>query len=149
MKTLKLSIVLFTFLLSNNVLAQKLRESEIPAIVIKNFQSKYPNAIVDEWEWKAAKSAYEVEFTMKNNEYKSYFNKAGEWLITKREIDKKEIPKAVLRSLLKTEYANWKIDDIEEQSTPEYRKIYEIKLETANRKVLLYFLPNGTKIENR
>lgn len=150
MKPITLFIFLLTALISQNTFSQELKESEVPKVVRDSFRAKYPDVYVYEWEWKKKKRVFEAEFMIEGEEYEAYFTRDGVWIKTERDIKGFEVPQNVWDSLDKTEYAHWKIDDIEEHSTPKYKLIYEIEVKTKRpykRKVYLYFLPNGKLVD--
>jgi uncharacterized protein YxeA len=144
-------IIVFIFTVLNlsmtNVYAQP--NSNIPEEVTSSFKEKYPNTFVYEWKWKKKKQLYKAEFFLRGVKYKAYFQADGRWVQTYREVKKADVPQAILDHLFASEYANWKIDDIEEQQTPDFDLIYEIELKMKNpkRKVYLRYLPNGKLVE--
>lgn len=147
MKKLVLTLIFLIPFVYYNANAQELKENEVPKIIVENFKKKYPNVFVHEWELKKKTMVYEAEFIMKGKSYEAQYTKNGEWIKTERDINKYEIPEPVWDSLNKSQYAKWKIDDLEELSTPKHEIIYKIKVEQRSSKVLLYYLPDGTQVE--
>ncbi len=147
MKLFCLTLIVLVITFWNSAFAQELKENEVPKIVVENFKKKYPDVYVYEWEWKKKKMVYEAEFIMKGKRYEAHYTKDGQWIKTEREVQKSEIPQAVWDNFNKTQFANWKIDDQEEHSTPKYELVYEIKVKNNKSKVFLYFLPDGKQVE--
>lgn len=147
MKKLVLTLIFLIPFVYYNANAQELKENEVPKIIVENFKKKYPNVFVHEWELKKKTMVYEAEFIMKGKSYEAHYNNNGDWIKTERDVNKSEIPEAVWDSLNKTQYANWKIDDQEQLSTPKYEIIYKIKVKRGNEKLLLHFLPDGKQID--
>lgn len=147
MEHIKQLFLILMALISLSAFGQELKESEVPKEVRECFRAKYPDVYVYEWEWKRKKMIYEAEFIMKGSKYEATFTKEGEWIKTERDIKKADLPQKVWDGLSQTEYAAWKVDDIEEHSTPKYELVYEIEVKSKKRKVLLYFLPNGKLVE--
>lgn len=147
MKLLRFIFIVLGFAFCGNSYAQDLKESEVPKIVVGNFKKKYPDAYVYEWEWKKKKFVYEAEFILKSKRYEAHYTKDGQWVKTEREVKKNEIPQAVWDSLKKSKYADWKIEDQEEHSTPQNELFYEIKIKNNKSKIFLNFLPNGELID--
>jgi len=127
--------------------AQDLKESEVPEIVRDRFKEKHPNVYVYEWEWKKKKMVYKAAFIIKGSKYEGYFTKEGVWIKTKRDLKTEDIPQKIRDGLSETAYAAWKIDDVEEHSTPRYELVYQIEVKSNKQKVLLYFAPDGKLVE--
>jgi hypothetical protein len=147
MNHLKRFITFIIVLLSINAFGQNLEENQVPKIIKDSFKQKYPDAYVYEWEYKRQHKIYEAEFIAKGNKYESYFTHEGVWVKTERDIKKEELPQNIWEALTKTEYAHWKVDDIEEHNTPEHGILYELELKDSKKKVYLYFLPDGSIID--
>lgn len=159
MKYLSGIIIILLTILSLNSFGQNLSESELPQGVVKNFKAKYPDVYVYEWKWKKKKLVFEAEYIMKGSKYETQYTADGQWVKTERDIKKEELPQAVWKTFSETEYVRWKIDDIEEHSTPKYDLIYEIEVKLKEKsyyegykvkkkqKAYLYFLPNGKLVE--
>ncbi|MCC6253148.1 MAG: PepSY-like domain-containing protein [Bacteroidia bacterium] len=127
---------------------QSVKENQVPLEVRNSFKDKYPNVYVYEWEWVKKKNYYEAEFIMRGNEYDAYFNPDGTWVFTKREIKNSNLPEPIKLTINNSEYAHWKIDDIDEYSSPQYDTLYRVELKQQKQKVKLYFLPDGKKVGN-
>lgn len=143
------TLVVFFFLSWMGLSAQHTKEGPVPKAVIATFNEKYPDTYVYEWEWKKKEGLYEAEFFLKGIKYEAYFTPEGQWQLTERDISRDLVPEAVMDSLFSSEYANWKIDDIEEHSTPEHPLFYEIevKMKGPKREVYLYYLPDGALLK--
>ena len=147
MKTIAyLLLALFLFEGSLNAYSQDLKESEVPTAVTATFKKLHPDTYVHEWEYSRKNQQYEAEFILKGTRYEAYFTRDGQWLRTERDIMKADLPQEVLAGLAKTEYAAWKIDDVEEHQSPEHALFYEIEVEQGKQEVYLYFLPDGKLI---
>jgi Protein of unknown function (DUF2874). len=70
------------------------------------------------------------------------FTLAGKWVSTKTEVRERDLPQVVLIALISSEYASWKIDDIDHYDTPtgEY---YQFELESGNQEIYLKIDLNG------
>lgn len=139
-----ISIVFFLFI-GSNATAQHTKYGPVPQAVIDAFNKKYPDTYVYEWEWEKKDKLYEAEFFLRGVKYEALFSPDGQWVHTERDVSRDMVPKAVMESLFSSEYANWKIDDIEEHSTPDHPVLYEIevKMKGPKREVYLYYLPDG------
>lgn len=126
---------------------QEVKEKDVPATVKKSFQSIYSNSYVYEWEWKKKEKLYEAEFMDNGNKCEAYFNQAGEWIETTIGIKRDQLPQAIVDNISKSEYKDFKIDDVEEINTSQYKVLYKVEVEKGKRELYLYFLPDGKLIE--
>lgn len=138
-----LSVVFFQL----NGFSQEMKEHEVPKIVRDGVKKKYPQVYIYEWEWKKKRNVYQVEFIIKGYEYEADFTTEGVWVKTERDLSRNDIPAAVWESFNKTQYASWKIDDLEEHNTPKYKSVFAFEVKSNKTKVLLYFLPSGELVE--
>lgn len=141
-----LFLTLSLFVGSVNAYSQDLKESEVPPAVRATFKKLHPDTYVHEWDYSRKKQQYDAEFISKGIKYEAYFKRDGPWIRTERDITKADLPQAVLASVAKTQYAAWKIDDVEEHQSPEHSLFYEIEVEQGKQEVYLYFLPDGKLI---
>ena len=119
---------------------------DIPEKIQSHFKATYPAAVVEDWD-KERDGSYEVEFSINGVEWEAYYSAAHEWLRTERDVKRSDVPQAVLHAIAKTDYASWKIDDIEEHHTPEHKSVYEIEVEKTGNKAYVYLLPDGTTVK--
>ena len=139
-----ISIIFWTWIPCS---AQEKSKAEIFTVVKNNFEKMYPGAEIKEWELEE-NNIYEVEFTFNGLKYEAEYTQDGTWLFTERDIETNEIPAPVLQSLKASEWASWKIDEVEELSAPRQEKYYEIELNQNGQEVYLYYNPDGTLIEH-
>jgi hypothetical protein len=118
------------------------QKQNIPQKVLNHFKAKYPSAQVHDWD-KERDGSYEVEFTLNGKEWEAYYTADGSWTRTERDASRNEVPKAVWDGLAKTQYAQWKVDDIEEHQTPQHASVYEIEVKNSGQKASVYLLPDG------
>src|SRR5690606_9033620 len=113
----------------------------IPDAVVSHFRTSYPAAQKTDWDKES--NGYEVEFRLNGIKWEAYYDLNGNWLKTERDVKRREVPNAVWTSLAKSPYAGWKVDDIEEHQTPDYKTVYEIEVKGKGRKAYVYILPDG------
>ncbi|MFD2920136.1 PepSY-like domain-containing protein [Terrimonas rubra] len=143
---------LFTLLLSIflagvhfTVTAQTVKESKVPAAVKESFKKQHPDMYVYEWEFKKKKQLYEAEFLHKGAKHEAHFTPDGKWLLTKRDIKRKDLPAKILQAIAGSQYSHWEIDDAEEQQTPS-GLVYKVEVEQGKQELYLYITAEG-KIE--
>lgn len=122
------------------------QQPNIPQSVSDHFKTKYPSAQVHDWD-KERDGSYEVEFTLDGKEWEAYYTADGSWTRTERDALRNEVPKAVWDRLAKTQYSNWKVDDIEEHQTPQQASVYEIEVKNSGQKAYVYILPDGKLVQ--
>ncbi len=127
--------------------AQELNESNVAGAVVNAFKSKYPNIYVYEWEWKRKLALYEAEFRLNGRKAEAFYTADGKWVKTKIELEDEELPAVIAENIHKGSYAGWEIDDVNELSTPENARFYEVELKSGKRKVYQYFTPDGQQLQ--
>lgn len=142
-KIITLAIALTTGGFFISVSAQ---QTNVPEKIQNHFKATYPAAQAEDWDHERDGS-YEVEFTVDGIEWEAYYAINNEWLRTERDVKRSEVPQAVLDGLAKSEYAAWKVDDIEEHQNSKYKSFYEIELKNNGSKVYVSILPDGTLIK--
>lgn len=138
-----LSFTFFAFVANS---FSQLSANNVPEEVKKSFAKKYPNMYVYEWEFKKKTGEYEAEFIQNGLKYEALYTPVGKWVKTARELKKEDLPQVVWEAIAKSDYAGWKVDDIEEVSSPGHSLFYEIEMKLQKQKVYLYFLADGTAI---
>jgi hypothetical protein len=122
------------------------QNKNIPDAVSNHFKSTYPNAQDTDWD-RENDSTYSVEFKSDGKKWEAYYAADNSWIRTERDVSKNDVPQAVWDALSKSEYAAWKIDDIEEHQTPQHPSVYEVEVEKDGQEVYLNFLPDGTMVK--
>lgn len=121
-----------------------------PTEVTQAFSAMYPSATVEEWE---IKSLYYVA-DFRNNGYKAeaWFTSTGEWLMTETFIVYNALPNAVKAAFQESEYADWKVDDVDMIERNGLETVYVIEVEKSEQDLDLYFSADGvlvrTKVED-
>jgi len=102
-------VVLLLFLAILQVQAQKLKSENVPAS-IRDALSK--NYAVTNADWEMVGSGFEASFEQKGKEMSVVFDKQGNVLEAETEINKNELPQAVM-DILKKEFAGFNIKEAE------------------------------------
>lgn len=84
--------------------------SDVPSVVLNEFWAQYPNA--REAEFKKSAGNYEVEFELKQTDFKAIIDLSGRILKEKREIKWEALPAEVQRAF-QGEFGKEKIKDAE------------------------------------
>ncbi|NIJ44193.1 hypothetical protein FHR24_000632 [Wenyingzhuangia heitensis] len=109
---MKHSVLIATTLLTFGFTqAQDLFTSEIPSVILNNFNLKYPKARDVEWERKGTN--YEVEFeTNWNKDHEIWYSATGEIVKHKEDISKKELPEKI-QNKINIDFKGYYINDVE------------------------------------
>jgi hypothetical protein len=96
--------------MANPAFSQDLEQSQVPSIIVNNFEKSFPNAKDTEWEMEDG--LYTVDFeTDAKKDHEVWFNPSGELVKHKQEIAKEDLPDPVL-SKINSEFNGYKIDDV-------------------------------------
>ncbi|MDL2305822.1 PepSY-like domain-containing protein [Bacteroides sp. OttesenSCG-928-D19] len=104
-------------------------------------QSKYPDATRAEWEKK--KTYYVADCWSGKKDLEVWFNENAEWLMTETELARTELPTAITDALKATNYADWRIDDVDMLEYTNSSVVYVVEVEQKNKEIDLYFSPAG------
>jgi len=96
MKRIKNVIIVIFLLFACQVVAQDLRQSEVPATILTKFQRNYPKAYDIEWEMDGANYKVEFELGLVSKDYKIWYDSSGKVIRKKEELSQSDLPKAVL-----------------------------------------------------
>lgn len=113
----------------------------IPSTVLEEINRMYPNATFLDFEREG--SYVEIDIRDGKIHKEILFDSNFEWISTKWEIRRADVPEIVMAALRNTEYANYKIDDIEVLEKPN-GLFYQFELESGNKEVYLTIQSDGT-----
>ena len=104
---------------------------------------KYPNALVREFDWDDG--LLEVEIYHEGKEKSVCFDGAGRWVKTEWDVRFSELPDAVRTAIAGSQYASYRVDDIEyvQTSGTEY---YRIELERGDSEATLRVDASGNML---
>lgn len=104
---------------------------------------KYPNALVREFDWDDG--LLEVEIYHEGKEKSVCFDGAGRWVKTEWDVRLSELPDAVRTAIAGSQYASYRVDDIEyvQTSGTEY---YRIELERGDSEATLRVDASGNML---
>lgn len=110
------------------------------------FEAKYPTATRVSWE---KKGNYRVaEFWLNNQETHAWFDNSGEWYMSKTELKTiNALPAKVQEEFRKSEYADWKVDDVDYVERPGSEPVYIIEVEQGKQEIDLYYSQEGILIK--
>lgn len=111
MKKKLLSAAFICFFTVNLSFGQKISQSQVPSVVVNQFQQNYPNA--KDIEWKQKPGYYKVDFEIgrPDKDHEIWYDSTGKILYHKQEISKNELPAKVMATL-NAEYKWYRIKDV-------------------------------------
>lgn len=113
--------------------------------VTRAFEEKYPGITPRDWE---RKNGYIVAEFMENQvEKEAWFDATGKWLMTESDIRFESLPEAVRTAFNGSEYAQWKVDDVDQLEREGMATIYVIEVESGKQEIDLYYAADGTLVK--
>lgn len=110
MKNLSIICSISFLSLTNLVFAQEVPQSQVPSIIVNNFQQAFPKAF--DVEWNLDSNNYKVEFeTGYKIEHEIWYDKTGKLLRQTEEISKSNLPQKVLDKI-SIEFKEYHTDEI-------------------------------------
>jgi hypothetical protein len=143
---MKKYVLLFIHLVFGSiaVFAQDIAASQVPSVVINQFNTDFPKAKDVEWEQKS--NGYKVDFERGwNKDFKVWYAADGKQLKSVEDLTKNELPKSILTAINK-DYKNYHIDDAE-KITEDKKVSYKVELEYKNDEKIIYFNEQGLPIK--
>ncbi|KDN55610.1 PepSY-like domain-containing protein [Flavobacterium seoulense] len=106
-------------------MAQDIPSSQVPSVILNQFNKNFPKATDVEWEIKG--NLYNVDFeTGWNVDHEVWYNAEGKMTKHKEDISLKELPKAV-HNKIKTNFKGYTIDDLK-RITDNGKVVYKMEL---------------------
>lgn len=113
--------------------------------IVNVLHEKHPNARHIEWEIKH--DHFVADFRENNIEKEAWINTKGEWVMTESDIRFNNLPEAIKNAFQETEYANWKIEDVDMLERVGMENMYVIEVEKGNQEFDLFYAEDGTLIK--
>lgn len=116
------------------------------ADVKSTFKAMYPKATFVEWETELG--YVKAEFRADGKEKDAWFEANGAWVMTETDLRVKDLPAAITKAISESDYANWKIDDVDYLEYADQTNIYVVDVEKKGQSdVELFYSPDGTLIK--
>lgn len=125
----------------------------VSEMVVKTFNEMYPDAKNIEWEVRngyAVAEFYTASGAKGDDENtKAWFdNQLGDWAMTESDVTSANIPQAVLAAFGASEYADWRIDDIDMVLRNGMELVYVLEVEQGERDIDLYYSEDGVLVKS-
>lgn len=120
--------------------------SSVPTELKNAFTEKYPSVSNEKWETKG--NYYIAEFRQQNYETSAWFTPNGIWQMTETDLPYQALPAAVKSAFESSEYAKWKVDDVDMLERPDMEKVYVIEVESGKQEFDLYYSEEGILVKS-
>ena len=109
------------------------------------FRDRYPDATRAEWEFR--QGYYVADFRQNLIETQAWYTPQGIWHMTETDVRYADLPQAVKGAFERSEFAGWRIDDIDMLEYPDRETVYIVEIEQAKAEYDLYFTPDGVLVK--
>jgi hypothetical protein len=96
---------------AQTVFGQDIPQSQVPSVIVNNFQQAFPKAYDVDWEMDGEYYKVEFETGLLGSDHDVWYDKAGKLIRHKEEISKSELPQKVLDKI-KSEFGAYRVDDV-------------------------------------
>lgn len=117
----------------------------VNAVTKAAFDEKYPSA--KDVEWETRNDYIIVDFKQDKIEKEAWFDNNGDWYMTETDIPFAQLPEAVKTAFQQSEYAAWKVDDVDMIERKDAETVYVLEVEQGNNDVDLYYSPDGILVK--
>lgn len=135
-------IVSFAFTcFANTAFGQDIPQSQVPSVIVNNFQQTFPKAFDVEWELKGDNYKVEFETDLLGTDHEAWYDKTGKLVRHKEEISKNDLPQKVLAKI-SSDFSGYRTDDIE-KITEGDKTIYKLELKSFTEEWKVAFDSEG------
>lgn len=143
-KCISIVMTVLAFGIFNMASAQKIQKSEVPSVILNQFNVQFPKA--KDVEWKIVGQQYKVEFELpRDKDHDVWYNSGGEIVKHKEELQKKDLPESI-RKQINQEYKDYKIDDVD-RITEGKSVVYVVEVEKRGTEIKLRYDQNGKRLQ--
>lgn len=143
-KTIQLLVIIL--MATGTIIAQDIRQSDVPSVVVNNFKKEFPKAKDVEWEMKG--DVYNVEFEIGIfTDYEAWFDTSGNLIKYTQEIPNRELPKAI-KDAVKKQFDGYRVDDVKKQVENNI-ETYLVEIEKKKEELNLVFSKDGKLHTNK
>ncbi|MBN7813116.1 PepSY-like domain-containing protein [Algoriphagus sp. H41] len=144
MKTNTLILALALTLFASQSFAQDILQSQVPSLIVNDFQQAFPKALDVEWEMDGAHYKVEFEVGLAGVDHEIWYDQSGKVMRHKEEISKGDLSKAVL-SKIKTNYSGYRLEDVK-KITEGANSVYTLEAKTLMEEWKLAFDTAGNEL---
>jgi len=131
------------------------KDNDIPDNISRQaqeaFAAKYPSASHISWQIKRGYAVADFRQGSNGEECSAWFDNAGKWYMTETEIRFDDLPEAVKTAFRGSEYATWRIDDVDKLERTGVETVYVIDVEKRENgietEIDLYYSSDGILVK--
>ena len=134
-------------------------KKDLPPNIAASVNTRFPNAKIKRWQM--MNDSYKIKLTANRNKEVTWFSTDGKWLRTEKHLGlTKDLPVPVKQGFQQSGYADWKVENISEISTPGQPLRYALQIDNSTEldswhvdafknQLVLYFDRDGRIIEKK
>ena len=128
MKKIFAAVLLASTFFVQHASAQDVHKSQVPSLIINNFQKAFPKVYDVEWELEGENYKAEFETGLFSTDHDAWYSKTGKLIRHKEEISKNDLPKKVLAKLSNS-FSSYRVEDVK-KITENNKVTYTLELKT-------------------
>lgn len=146
MKKKAIQLLVVIMMTTGTIIAQDMRQSDVPSVVVNNFKKEFPKAKDVEWEMKG--DVYNVEFEIGLfTDYEAWYKASGKIIKYTQEIPNRDLPKAI-KEAIKNQFDGYRVDDVK-KLVENNTETYLVEIEKKKDEIKLVFSADGTLHPNK
>lgn len=143
-KQILVMMTVLTFGICNVAMAQKIRKSEVPSVILNQFNVQFPKAT--DIKWKVDGELHKVEFELSwGKDHDVWYNASGTMVKHKEELQKSDLPE-IIRKQIAQEFSGYKIDDVD-RVTEGKTVVYIVEVEKRDHELKVVYDQNGKRLQ--
>ncbi len=135
------------FLTLGTAYGRDIPQSQVPSVVVNNFQQKFPKASDVEWEMDGEMFKVEFELGLLGQDHEVWYDKMGKLIRHKEEISSTELPQKV-SDKIKSDYNGFRTSDVD-KITEGGKVSYKVELKTLSEKWKVLFDADGNVLSKK
>lgn len=128
-------------LFANTAFGQDIPQSQVPSVIVNNFQQTFPKAYDIEWELDGENYKVEFETGLLGTDHDVWYDKTGKLVRHKEEISKSDLPQKVLAKI-NSDFSGYRVDDVK-KITEGKKTTYTLELKTFSEEWKVAFDSEG------
>lgn len=128
-------------LFANTAFGQDIPQSQVPSVIVNNFQQTFPKAYDIEWELDGENYKVEFETGLLGTDHDVRYDKTGKLVRHKEEISKRDLPQKVLAKI-NSDFKSYRVDDVK-KNTEGDKVTYILELKTFSEELKVAFDSEG------
>jgi hypothetical protein len=128
-------------LFANTAFGQDIPQSQVPSVIVNNFQQTFPKAYDIEWELNGENYKVEFETGLLGTDHDAWYDKTGKLIRHKEEISKSDLPQKVLTKI-NNDFSSYRVEDVK-KITESGKITYTLELKTFSEEWKVAFDSEG------